>query len=112
MGGAMSEEYLKRLSELGEMMEDSAKSGVVYARAFLAASIASAITAFFVRIETLRQKENLKKEVAAEIFGAFMDTLSLIFGREYVDRAFTVATDSLREMKEALKEGEDDPSVR
>jgi SNF family Na+-dependent transporter len=110
----MSEEYLRKLSELGEMMEDCAKSGVTFAKAFLAASVASAITAFFVRIETLRQKENLKKEVAAEIFGAFMDTLSLIFGREYVDKAFTVATESLREMKEALKEmeEEDDPSVR
>jgi hypothetical protein len=108
----MSEEYMEKLAELREMMEDCAKSGVIYARAFLAASVASAITAFFIRIETLRQKENLKKEVAAEIFGAFIDTLSLIFGREYVDRAFTVATESLIEMKEALKEGEDDPSVR
>jgi hypothetical protein len=95
------------------MMEDSAKSGIVFAKAFLAASVASAITAFFIRIETLKQKGKLKEEVAAEIFSNFMDVLSLIFGREYVDRAFTVATDSLREMGEILKGAEgDDPSVR
>jgi len=48
-----------------------------------------------------------------EIFGDFMDVLALIFGREYVDRAFTIATESLREMGEILKGAEgDDPSVR
>jgi hypothetical protein len=108
----MSED-MKKLAELGEMMEDCARSGVIFAKACLAASVASAITAFFIRIETLKQKGKLKEEVAMEIFGDFMDVLALIFGREYVDRAFTVATDSLREMGEILKGAEgDDPSVR